>query len=47
MLLVALAVAGLIYWIMLLLLRNFKEQELEVVPGGRLIGRLGQLLRIF
>lgn len=47
LLLVAFVAAGLVYWISLLLLRNFKEQELEVVPGGRLLGMLGQLLRVF
>ncbi len=46
-LLVAFALAGAVYWIALLLLRNFKEQELEAIPGGRLIGMLGQLLRVF
>ncbi len=46
-LLTAFLAAGLVYWIVLLLLRNFKEQELEVVPGGKLIGMLGQLLRVF
>lgn len=43
----AFAVSGIVYWIALILLRNFKEQELEAIPGGRLIGRLGQLLRVF
>lgn len=46
-LLVAFAVAGAAYWIALLLLRNFKEQELEVIPGGRLLGILGQMLKVF
>lgn len=46
-LVIAFAVAGLVYWTALLLLRNFREQELEVIPGGRLIGMLGQLLRVF
>ena len=46
-LIVAFAAAGLVYWTALLLLRNFREQELEVIPGGRLIGILGQMLRVF
>lgn len=46
-LLLAFVVAGGVYWISLLLLRNFKEQELEAFSGGRLIGMLGQLLRIY
>lgn len=45
-LLVALLVSGAIYWVVLLLLRNFREQELEVIPGGRLIRALGQMLRV-
>lgn len=47
MLLVAFAVSGAVYWVLLLLLRNFKEQELEAISGGRLIGMLGQLLRVY
>lgn len=46
-LLLAFVVAGGVYWISLLLLRNFKEQELDAVLGGRLIGMLGQLLRVY
>ena len=46
-LLVTFAVAGALYWTALLLLRNIKEQELEVIPGGRLLAMLGQLLRVF
>lgn len=42
------AVIGLlVYWCGLLLLRNLSEQETEDVPGGKLIGWLGRLLRIF
>ncbi len=36
-----------IYWAMLLLLRNFKEQELDNIPGGRLIRIIGEMLRVF
>lgn len=47
MLAVALAVSCFLYWMILLLLRNFKEQELEVIPGGRLIRAMGQTLRVY
>lgn len=46
-LLVAFVAAGAVYWTALLLLRNFREQELEAIPGGKLIGILGQMLRVF
>lgn len=46
-LVVALAVSFVFYWVGLLLLRNFREQELEVIPGGKLIRSLGQMLRVF
>lgn len=41
-LLICLVLAGGVYWAALLLLHNFKEQELEVIPGGKLLGTLGQ-----
>lgn len=37
----------LIYWVVLLLLRNFKEQELDVIWGGRLLYALAQVLHIY
>ncbi|MCM1091108.1 MAG: hypothetical protein NC092_10305 [Butyrivibrio sp.] len=41
-------VLGLIcYWGILILLRNFREQELGYTPGGRLIRVLGQLFRFY
>lgn len=43
---VCLVLTGILYWVGLLLLRNFKEQELEVIPGGKLISAAGQLLRV-
>lgn len=46
-LIVALAVGSALYWVALLLLRNFKEPELDAIPGGRLIRALGQMLHIF
>lgn len=39
--------ATLIYWVTLLLLRNFKEQELDVILGGKIIYALGQVLRVY
>lgn len=46
-LLISLAVSAVIYWLALVVLRNFKEQELEVIPGGRLVEKIGQLLHVF
>lgn len=46
-LIVLLVVCGSLYWTLLVLLRNFNEQELDVLPGGRLIRSLGQLLHVF
>lgn len=46
-LIVCLAVTGAFYWATLILLRNFREQELESIPGGKLIGAIGQLLRVY
>lgn len=46
-LIVTFILAASIYWSALLLLRNFREQELEIVPGGRLINMLGQMLRVY
>lgn len=44
---VTLVPGGAVYWILLLLLRNFKEQETEALPGGRVLYALGRLLRVF
>lgn len=44
---ICLALTYALYWVMLLLVRNFREQELEVIPGGKLLGILGQMLRVF
>lgn len=44
---VCLILSGALYWTGLLLLRNFREQELETVPGGKLLNALGQMLRVF
>ncbi len=47
LLVICLAVSGTVYWAVLLLLRNFSEQELEHIPGGKLIFGLGQMLNIY
>ena len=36
-----------VYWGLLLLLRCFREQELDNIPGGRIIHMIGQMLRVF
>lgn len=46
-LIVAFTVSWALYWVVLLLLRNFKESELETMPGGKLIRALGQMLHIY
>lgn len=46
-LLVTLVLSCALYWTALLLLRNFRDQELEAIPGGKLIRTLGQMLRVF
>lgn len=47
LLVICLAVSGPVYWTALLLLRNFSEQELEHIPGGKLIFGLGQMLNVY
>lgn len=44
--LLCLLLTGVLYWAGLLLLRNFNSQELEIVPGGKLISAAGHLLRV-
>lgn len=44
---VCLVIAVILYWVILLLLRSFREQELKYIPGGKLIYAVGQTLRIF
>lgn len=36
-----------IYWLCLLVLRNFREQELDYIPGGKLLEGMAQLLQVF
>lgn len=46
-LLVTFVVGGGLYWAALTVLRNFDDQELDVIPGGRLIDGLRQMLHIY
>lgn len=46
-LIVCLALTGAFYWAALILARNFREQDLESIPGGKLIAAVGQLLRVY
>ena len=41
------AAGAIVYWVLLLVLRNFKEHELEAISGGRLIEKIGQVFRVF
>ncbi len=43
----ACGIAGIVYWVILLVLRNFKEQELDVILGGRLLGTIGEMLHVY
>lgn len=45
--LVCFVLMSALYWTALLLFRNFTEQELELVPGGKVISAVGQMLRVF
>ncbi len=38
---------GSIYWVILLLLRNIRKQELDSMPGGFVIRKLGEVLSVF
>jgi len=44
--LVCVAVSFAVYWILLLVLHNFHDQELRVIPGGRVIKAFGQMLHL-
>lgn len=44
---VCLILGSMLYWAVLLLLRCFREEELEYIPGGKLIYHIGQLMRVF
>lgn len=46
-LLIALVLSGAVYWAVLLAVRDFREQELEYIPGGKILYALGEKLHIF
>lgn len=46
-LLIAALVSGAVYWGILLILRNFREQELDIIPGGHILHMLGQMMHIY
>lgn len=39
-------ISAVIYWVILLFTRNFSEQELENIPGGKIIISFGQMLHL-
>ncbi len=43
----SLLIGNLVYWVGLMLLRNFREQDLSFIPGGKLIRMLGHFLRVY
>lgn len=43
---VCLAAGCLLYWILLLLLRSFREPQLGLIPGGAWVKQLARLLRV-
>ncbi|MCM1540307.1 MAG: hypothetical protein NC121_03510 [Blautia sp.] len=45
-LIVCIALSAVVYWLLLLLARNFSEQELENIPGGKWIISFGQMLHL-
>lgn len=45
-LLLSCIITGALYWIVLVLLRNFKDYEIEVIPGGGIIAKLKQMLHV-
>ena len=44
---VCLVIGLVVYWVVLLLFRSIREQELKCIPGARLIRAMGQMLRVF
>lgn len=43
---VCLVLGGMLYLLLILFLRCFREQELDAIPGGRVLRALGQILRV-
>uniref|UniRef100_UPI00405639A4 hypothetical protein n=1 Tax=Acetatifactor sp. TaxID=1872090 RepID=UPI00405639A4 len=44
---VCFVISFLVYWVILILCRCFREQELKYIPGGKVIRAAGQTLRVF
>lgn len=44
--LLCIVVSFAVYWILLLVMHNFREQELRVIPGGKVIRVLGQMFHL-
>lgn len=44
---VCFVVTFILYWVILLLCRSFREQELRYIPGSRIIRAAGQTLHVF
>lgn len=44
--LLCIVVSFVVYWILLLVMHNFREQELRVIPGGKVIRVLGQMFHL-
>lgn len=45
-LLLCLFIGVIIYWTALIMLRSFREEELELMPGGKLLHKLARLLHV-
>lgn len=44
---VAFIIANFVYWILLMVMRNFREQELTYTPCGGIIRMIGQMFRVY
>lgn len=43
----AIILSALLYWVILLFLKTFKETQLKYIPGGNLIRQIGKILGIY
>ena len=44
--LLELVITGAVYWFLLLMLRSFRGQDLNYVPGGKVLRAFGKMLRL-
>ena len=44
--LLELVITGAVYWFLLLMLRSFRGQDLNYVPGGKVLRAFGKTLRL-